>query len=295
MHAICVARRAGSYHAKRPECRRGCVAAQAAPACMHVQTSKRCSFKAKFASRRAGIAVNGYKVKMITTRPARERGHANHGWLDTYHTFSFADYYDPRHMGFRSLRVINEDRVAAGQGFGKHPHRDMEIISYVLEGALEHSDSMGTGSTIRPGEVQRMSAGTGVTHSEFNGSKTEPVHFMQIWLIPDKRGIAPGYEQKAFSDAEKRGRLRLVASPDGADGSLKIHTDARLYAGLLDKGQRTELGVLPGRGAWVQVARGKVLVNGVALEAGDGASLDEESTVKLEGVEPAEVLVFDLA
>lgn len=232
---------------------------------------------------------------MITTRLARERGHADHGWLNSYHTFSFADYYDAEHMGFRSLRVINEDRVQAGQGFGKHPHRDMEIISYVLEGALEHRDSMGTGSVIRPGDVQRMSAGTGVTHSEQNGSKAEPVHFLQIWLLPDKRGVAPGYEQKTFPDEEKRGRLRLVASPDGENGSLKINSDTRLYAGLFDKGQTAELPLVRGRHAWVQLTRGKMRVNGTVLEAGDGVAFSEEPLVRVEGVEPAEVLVFDLA
>jgi redox-sensitive bicupin YhaK (pirin superfamily) len=232
---------------------------------------------------------------MMTTRLARERGHADHGWLNSYHTFSFADYYDAAQMGFRSLRVINEDRVQPGQGFGKHPHRDMEIISYVLEGALEHRDSMGTAGVIRPGDVQRMSAGTGVTHSEQNASKVEPVHFLQIWLLPDKRGVAPGYEQKMFSDQEKRGRLRVVASPDGHEGSLKIQSDTRLYAGLFDKGQSGELPLARGRHAWVQVARGKVRINGAELEAGDGVSFSDEPLVKIEGVERAEVVVFDLA
>ncbi len=232
---------------------------------------------------------------MITIRPANERGHANHGWLDSHHTFSFADYYAPAHMGFRSLRVINEDRVEPGRGFGTHPHRDMEIISYVLEGGLEHKDSMGTGSVIRPGDVQRMSAGTGVTHSEFNGSKTELVHFLQIWLIPSQRGIAPSYEQKTFDASEKRGRLRVVASPDSRDGSVGIHADATLYAGLFDAGESAEVALAPGRHAWVHVARGSVRVNGQELSAGDGASLSDETKVSVEGTTGGEVLVFDLA
>src|SRR5262245_50538161 len=202
---------------------------------------------------------------MMTIRHADERGHANHGWLDSYHTFSFADYYDPSHMGFRSLRVINDDRVKAGQGFGTHPHRDMEIVSYVLEGSLAHKDSMGTGSVIRPGDVQRMSAGTGVLHSEFNGSKTEPVHFMQIWLLPGQRGIEPSYEQKTFGPEEKRGKLRVVASPDARDGSVLLHTDAVIHAGLFTKGETSELALARGRHAWVQVARGRVRVNGKEL------------------------------
>jgi quercetin 2,3-dioxygenase len=232
---------------------------------------------------------------MITIRKAEERGHAEHGWLDSYHTFSFADYYDPEHMGFRSLRVINEDRVQAGQGFGTHPHRDMEIISYVLEGALQHKDSMGTGSTIRPGDVQRMSAGTGVTHSEFNGSKNDLVHFLQIWLLPGQRGIAPSYEQKAFTAEDKQGRLRVVAAPDARDGSLTIHTDAVVYGGIFDAGQVAELKLAKGRHAWVQVARGKAKVGGRELRAGDGAALSDEPLVRIEGVDRAEVLVFDLA
>jgi quercetin 2,3-dioxygenase len=232
---------------------------------------------------------------MMTLRLADERGHAVHGWLDSHHTFSFADYYDARHSGFRSLRVINEDRVAPGQGFGTHPHRDMEIISYVLAGALEHRDSMGTGSVIRPGDAQRMSAGTGVAHSEYNASKTDPVHFLQIWLTPRERGIKPSYEQKAFPDIEKRGRLRVVASPEGRDGSVTIHTDAVVYAGLFDKGEAAELRIDPARYAWVHVARGKIRVNGRDLEAGDGAALSQENVVRVEGVEGGEVLVFDLA
>jgi len=232
---------------------------------------------------------------MITIRPAEQRGHANHGWLDSYHTFSFANYYDPDHMGFRSLRVINEDRVDGGQGFGSHPHRDMEIISYVIEGAISHRDSMGTGSVIKPGDVQRMSAGTGVTHSEFNASKTELVHFLQIWLLPAERGIKPGYEQKTFDKADKNGRLLLVASPDGRDGSVTIHTDAALYAGIFEAGQASELSIAPGRHAWVHVVRGNIRVNGSDLKAGDGAAISDEAAVRVEGVNQGEVLVFDLA
>ena len=234
---------------------------------------------------------------MITVRLASERGHAQHGWLDSHHTFSFADYYDPAHQGFRALRVINEDRVDPAQGFGRHPHRDMEIVSYVLEGALAHSDSLGTGSVIEPGDVQRMSAGTGVAHSEYNHSKTEPVHFLQIWLIPAQRGIAPSYEQKRFTDEEKRGRLRVVASPDGRDGSVTIHTDATIHAGLFAEGESAQLSLAQGRHAWVQVARGRVRVNGTQLSAGDGAALTDEQQVRVEGVDAqsAEVLVFDLA
>ncbi len=232
---------------------------------------------------------------MMTVRLSSERGHANHGWLDSHHTFSFADYYDAAHMGFRALRVINEDRVSPGRGFGKHPHRDMEIISYVLDGAIEHHDSMGTGSIIRPGDVQRMSAGTGVLHSEFNASKTEPVHFLQIWLVPTTLGIKPGYEQKTFSREEKEGRLRLVASPEGRDGSVTVHTDATLYAGLFAEGQTGELAIMPGRHVWVHVARGNVRVNGRALSAGDSAGISDEPRLSLEGVAGAEVLAFDLA
>ena len=232
---------------------------------------------------------------MMTIRHAKDRGHAQHGWLDSHHTFSFADYHDPAHMGFRSLRVINDDRVQAGRGFGTHPHRDMEIISYVLEGALEHKDSMGTGSVIRPGDVQRMSAGTGVLHSEFNGAKSELVHFLQIWIVPRARGIEPSYEQKSFAAEGKRGRLRVVASPDGRDGSVTLHADAVLYAGLFDAGEVAELALAPGRHAWVHVARGKVRVDGRDLGAGDGASLSDERAVRVEGVDGGEVLVFDLA
>jgi redox-sensitive bicupin YhaK (pirin superfamily) len=232
---------------------------------------------------------------MMKLRRSDERGHAQHGWLDSRHTFSFADYYDPAHMGFRALRVINEDRVEPRQGFGTHRHRDMEIVSYVLAGALEHKDSMGNGSVIRPGDVQRMSAGTGVAHSEFNGSEREPVHFLQIWLEPAARGIAPGYEQKDFSNEEKAGRLRLVASPDGQDGSVTIHTDAKVYAGLFSNGQKAQYEIPHGRHAWVHVARGKVKVNGQELCGGDAAALSDEKSVELEGVDAGEVLVFDLA
>lgn len=232
---------------------------------------------------------------MIVLRRAEDRGHANHGWLDSYHTFSFADYYDPEEMGFASLRVINEDRVQAGMGFGTHPHRDMEIISYVLEGALEHKDSIGTGSVIRPGDVQRMSAGSGVRHSEFNGSKSDPVHFLQIWIEPDVCGVQPSYEQKTFGVDDKRGRLRLVASPDGAEGSVRIHQDARLYATLLDGAERVAYDLAPQRRAYVHVARGRVELNGQTLRPGDGAKIDKETHVALSNGEQAEVLLFDLA
>ncbi|TMQ15048.1 MAG: pirin family protein [Candidatus Rokuibacteriota bacterium] len=231
----------------------------------------------------------------IVMRQAADRGHADHGWLDTRHTFSFASYYDPRFVGFRALRVINEDRVAPGQGFPTHAHRDMEIISYVLEGGLEHRDSLGTGSVIRPGDVQRMSAGTGVRHSEFNASPSEPVHFLQIWIEPATSGIAPGYEQKAFSDEDKRGRLRLVASPDGADGSVTIHQDARAYATRLAPGVEVVHRLAPGRHAWVQVVRGALSLGGQRLGQGDGAAVSDESTLKLVGNKDAEALVFDLA
>jgi redox-sensitive bicupin YhaK (pirin superfamily) len=231
---------------------------------------------------------------MITIRRAKERGHADHGWLDTFHTFSFADYWDPRHMGWGPLRVINEDRVAPASGFPTHAHRDMEIITYVLEGALEHRDSLGTGSVIRPGEVQRMSAGTGVRHSEYNASKTEPVHLLQIWIEPARTGIAPGYEQKTFGEAERRGRLRLIAAPDGRDGAVTIHQDATVYAATLARGERVEHALAPGRLGWLQVARGALLVNGEQLAQGDGAAIEGERAITLEAVEPAETLLFDL-
>ncbi|BCS53361.1 pirin family protein [Geobacter sp. SVR] len=232
---------------------------------------------------------------MIVIRKSGERGHADHGWLNTYHTFSFASYYDPGHMGFRALRVINEDRVRQGQGFPMHPHRDMEIISYVLEGALEHRDSMGNSSVIRPGEVQRMSAGTGITHSEFNHFKDEPVHSLQIWILPDNEGVTPGYEQKFFPDTEKRKNLRLVASWDGRGGSVTINQDANLYAVLLEKGEEVVHPIPASRHAWVQVARGKVLVNDHLLGPGDGAAASDEDRLVISGQETAELLVFDLA
>jgi len=232
---------------------------------------------------------------MLTIRRAQERGHAAHGWLESYHSFSFADYYDPNHAGFRNLRVINEDRVQPGRGFGDHSHRDMEIISYVLEGALEHRDSMKNGSVIRPGDVQTMSAGTGVTHSEFNASTSDVVHFLQIWLLPQARGITPSYEQKTFPVADKQGRLRLVASPDGRDGSVTIHTDARVFAGRFEHGEQADYELEQGRHAWVQVARGQVKVQGELLQAGDGAALSDEQRVSIEGVDAGEVLLFDLA
>lgn len=229
---------------------------------------------------------------MISIRRAGERGHFDHGWLNTFHTFSFADYHDPDHMGFQSLRVINEDRVAPGQGFGAHRHRDMEIVSYVLEGALAHRDSMGNSGVIRPGDVQRMSAGTGVQHSEFNGSESEPVHFLQIWILPRERGVAPGYEQKAFPIESKRGRLRLVGSPDGRDGSVTIRQDVSLYAGVLD-GDAVRHVLAPERHAWVQVARGEIDLNGNALAAGDGAAISDERELRIAG-KGSELLLFDL-
>ena len=232
---------------------------------------------------------------MQQIRRSAERGHANHGWLDSRHSFSFADYHDPRHMGFGALRVINEDRVAPGAGFGEHGHRDMEIISYVLDGALEHRDSMGNGSTIRPGDVQRMSAGTGVRHSEFNASRQAPVHFLQVWILPSRAGIAPGYEERSFDAATRRGRLCLVASPDRADGSVLIHQDARLHAGLFDGAEAARLEVAPGRRIYLHVARGSITANGTQLEAGDALKLEGETTLALEHGRAAEVLAFDLA
>jgi redox-sensitive bicupin YhaK (pirin superfamily) len=232
---------------------------------------------------------------MITVRRSADRGHFDHGWLDTRHTFSFADYRDPRFMGFRSLRVINQDRVAPGQGFGTHPHRDMEIVSYVLSGALSHRDSMGNGSMIRPGDVQRMTAGTGVTHSEFNGSDDHPVHFLQIWVLPERPGLPPGYEQRTFPDAEKRGRLRLVASRDGAEGSVTIHQDARILAALLASGEEVLHRLGPGRHAWVQVLSGEVELEEERMGPGDGAAISASPRVTIRAAQDAEVLLFDLA
>ena len=232
---------------------------------------------------------------MITIRRAKERGRTDAGWLDSRHSFSFSDYHDPAHMGFRTLRVINDDRVSPGSGFGTHPHQDMEIISYVLAGALEHRDSMGNGSVIRPGDVQRMSAGTGVTHSEWNHSEAEPVHFLQIWILPERRGITPGYEQKSFGPSDLGSCLRLVASRDGRDGSLTLHQDASLFIARLSAGEIVRHDLAPGRHAWVQVARGSLALNGVALDEGDGASTSEGPRLELRATEDAEVLLFDLA
>lgn len=228
-------------------------------------------------------------------RRAGDRGYADHGWLRSFHTFSFADYYAPAHMGFRALRVINEDRVEGGRGFGTHPHRDMEIISYVLSGELQHRDSMGTGSIIRPGDVQRMSAGTGVTHSELNASADEPVHLLQIWLLPDERGYPPSYEQKHFTEQDRQGTLRLVASKDGSEGSLTIRQDARLFAGLLAPGERVSHVLPQGRYAWLHVARGKVEVGGETLSAGDAAAFEKGGEIAITGADPSEILLFDLA
>src|SRR5262245_44816744 len=228
---------------------------------------------------------------MIEIRHRNERGHFDHGWLNTYHTFSFDRYYDPRHVGFRALRVINEDRVAPGQGFGTHPHRDMEIITYNLECALEHKDSMGRGSIIRPGEIERMSAGTGVTHSEFNPSKSEPVHLLQIWILPEANGIKPSYEQKQFNRDELRGRLRLIAAREPTEGAVKIHQDVRLFATIL-KGETLTHNLAKGRSAWIQVTRGSIELNGTRLEAGDGAAVSENQSLQISG--SGEVLLFDL-
>ncbi len=231
---------------------------------------------------------------MLEIRKSAERGNANHGWLQSQHSFSFGDYHDPQHVGFGPLLVINEDRVAPGQGFGTHGHRDMEIISYVLEGALEHKDSLGTGSVLHYGDVQRMSAGAGVRHSEFNGSKSEPVHFLQIWIAPNVKGIPPSYEEKHFEPASKLGRLRLVASDDGREGSVLIHQDAALYAGLLDGADDAGHALAAGRAGYVHVVRGRITVNGVALAAGDALKIVDEPAITLEGAAAAEVLVFDL-
>ena len=231
---------------------------------------------------------------MLEIRRSADRGRADHGWLRSFHTFSFADYHDPEWMGYGPLRVINDDRVAPGEGFGKHGHRDMEILTYILAGALEHRDSMGNGSVIRPGDVQRMSAGTGVTHSEFNPSATEEVHFLQIWLLPEALRLTPGYEQKHFTAADKRGRLRLIAAHDGGDGAVVIHQQARVYAGLLDGTESTKFSVAPGRRAWLQMARGALSVDDVRLAAGDGARTAGPAQLTLHGGMDAEVLVFDL-
>lgn len=232
---------------------------------------------------------------MITLRPGNERGHANHGWLDSYHTFSFANYYDPKYMGFRHLRVINEDRVQPSKGFGTHSHRDMEIITYVLEGALEHKDNLGTGAAIAPGEAQRMSAGTGISHSEYNHSKIDSVHFLQIWIIPDRQGLQPSYEQRDFPLEEKRGKLRLIAARDGRDGAVTVHQDVDLFVTLLTPGEQVIHQLRRDRHAWVQVARGAVLLNGMPLKAGDGAAVSEEEKLEIRANDTSEILLFDLA
>jgi redox-sensitive bicupin YhaK (pirin superfamily) len=232
--------------------------------------------------------------RMITVRPSDARGHSDHGWLDSRHTFSFSDYVDPKHMGVSQLRVINDDRVAPGQGFGTHAHRDMEIISYVLEGALEHKDSLGTGSIIVPGDVQRMSAGTGVRHSEFNPSKAEPVHFLQIWILPARTGLPPSYEQKTFPAEERRARFRLIASPDARAGSVTVHQDVLVYAALLEPGEQSAVDLLPGRQAWLHVARGEVTLGDHRLREGDGVHVQGESSIAVTATSSAEVLLFDL-
>lgn len=231
---------------------------------------------------------------MIQIRQANERGHADHGWLNSWHTFSFADYYDAEQMGFGPLRVINDDRVQAGQGFGTHGHRDMEIVTYVLEGALEHKDSLGSGGVMRYGDVQRMSAGSGIRHSEYNHSSTEPVHFLQIWIMPDQANLPPSYEQKSFADNEKRGNLRLIASSDGRENSVTIHQDASIYAGKLDAGETASHRLLPERGGYIHVANGSLEVNGQVMHAGDGARIVGEPEIRLSGGRAAEVLLFDL-
>ncbi|WP_373649697.1 pirin family protein [Schlesneria sp. DSM 10557] len=231
---------------------------------------------------------------MLQIRKSNDRGHANHGWLNTYHTFSFASYRDPRHMGFRSLRVMNEDWVDPGQGFGTHPHQDMEIVTYVLEGALEHKDSMGNGEVLRPGEFQRMTAGTGITHSEFNPSPTEPVHLYQIWLFPSEKGLEPSYEQRRFPESDRHNELQLVASPSGEHGSLLIHQDARIYLGNLDKGSQIHQQFASNRHAWLQVLRGSVTVNGQRLETSDGVAVSDEAELAIQAAENAEIMLFDL-
>lgn len=232
---------------------------------------------------------------MITLRPSNKRGHANHGWLDSYHTFSFANYYDPNHMGFRALRVINEDRVQPGRGFGTHSHRDMEIITYVLEGAVEHKDSLGNGAIVTPGEVQRMSAGTGIMHSEFNPSQTEPVHFLQIWILPDQQGLQPSYEQRAFELEQRQGKLRLIAAKDGRDGAVTIHQDVDLYSAVLQPGDRVSHQLQPNRYGWLQVAQGAASLNGYALKAGDGVAVSQAESLSINTDSGAEILLFDLA
>jgi quercetin 2,3-dioxygenase len=231
---------------------------------------------------------------MIKKRPANERGGGDHGWLNTRHTFSFSDYHDPAHMGFHSLRVMNEDRVAPGQGFGMHGHQDMEIISYVLEGELGHKDSLGHGAVLQPGEFQCMTAGTGIRHSEFNPSATEPVHFYQIWILPDRAGHQPNYDQRSFPEAERQGKLRLVASPDGRENSLTIHQDAQVYLSTVGRGEQVTHTLGAGRSAWLQILRGSVQLNGIALEAGDGAAVSEETALTVRAAGPAEVMLFDL-
>jgi hypothetical protein len=232
---------------------------------------------------------------MITLRPSHERGHNNLGWLDTWHSFSFDTYFDPDHRGFRTLRVINEDLVHPKMGFGTHPHRDMEIITYILAGELEHKDSMGNGSRIRPGEVQRMSAGTGVTHSEFNPSLTDPVHLLQVWILPERKGITPSYEQREFPAAERRGKFRLIASRDGREGAVTIHQDAEVYSALLESDEKVSYSLKPNRHAWVQVARGAVTMNGHPLNAGDGAAVSQEEILEIQAGKSSEILLFDLA
>lgn len=232
---------------------------------------------------------------MITRRKSTERGQVNFGWLDSHHTFSFGSYYDPNHMGFRALRVINEDRVSPGAGFDTHGHRDMEILTYVLEGALEHQDNTGTGAVIYPGEVQRMSAGTGILHSEFNASSGDPVHFLQIWLLPNQRGLSPSYEQRRFNLCEKPSQLHLIAASDGRDDTVTVHQDVELYAGILHKGDRICHQIHPERHAWVQVARGEVSLNGLSLASGDGAAISNQADINIEVVQDTEILLFDLA
>ncbi len=232
---------------------------------------------------------------MIIIRKAKDRGHFNFGWLDTYHTFSFGDYYDASFMGFRNLRVINEDFVHAGRGFPTHSHRDMEIITYILEGALEHRDSMGNGSVIRPGDVQRMTAGTGISHSEANPSSEEPVHLLQIWIMPEQRGLKPSYEEKFFGDEKQQRGMRLVASADGRDGSVTVHQDVKVYAAALDTGKEVNHKLMPTRHAWIQVARGAIVLNGENLDQGDGAAISGESPLAIDGRDGAEILLFDLA